>query len=234
MPFFDLICLANSYKHSRRCLAGLRADGGGWVRPVSGREHGELDSQQYQYPDRSEPKVLDVIRVGLSKPRPLPHQPENWLIDGSRWKPVQRPACKNCYAAVMARAVSRDPLLLGCTGSGVPEEQFRSQPGRESLVLVQPEDIRWRREPDGRTARNPARVIIHFHQVEYDLPLTDPEYRRALAMLAPGSHSPVELGIPPGRKLLLTISLSEPFSGFCYKLVAAIVVIPPIWEPFFW
>ena len=42
MPSLDLICLANSSKLGSRCLAGLRVDGGGWVRPVSNQEYGEL------------------------------------------------------------------------------------------------------------------------------------------------------------------------------------------------
>jgi hypothetical protein len=41
-------------------VAGLRVDGGGWVRPVSGRETGELDYYQYRYPDRSEPRRIFV------------------------------------------------------------------------------------------------------------------------------------------------------------------------------
>src|SRR6266850_2762793 len=32
MPLVDLICLANSNKMGGRCIAGLRTDGGGWVR----------------------------------------------------------------------------------------------------------------------------------------------------------------------------------------------------------
>lgn len=233
MPSFDLICLANSYKYSRRCVAGLRADGGGWVRPVSGRERGELDYHQFCYPDRSEPRVLDVIRVGLVEPRPLPHHPENWLIDGSEWKPVQRPASREYYAGVMAGALSWNPLLFGDSESRVPEEQFQRQVARESLVLVQPSHVGWHREPEGQSGRNPARVRFRFQQVEYDLPLTDPAHRQLLVMQPPGSHSALDLYIPQDRKLLLTISLSEPFSGFCYKLVAAVVVLPQAWDPFF-
>jgi hypothetical protein len=115
----------------------------------------------------------------------------------------------------------------------VPEEQFRRQAARESLVLVQPRDVCWYREPDGESSRNPTRVRFQLLHTGYDLPLTDPARRRLLAMQPPGSHSAEDLYIPQDRKLLLTISLSEPFSGFCYKLVAGVVVLPQAWDPFF-
>lgn len=232
MPSVDLVCMANSYKHHRRCVAGLRADGGGWVRPVSDRELGELDSQQYRYADRSEPRVLDVIRVGLSEPRPQPHHPENCLIDGSGWQAVQRPASVE-YAPVVAGALSRNPLLLGSTGNRVPKEQFRKYPARESLALVQPTDIRWHTELDAKEGRKRPRVGFRLANIRYDLPLTDPAYVRPLTMLEPGEHPAADLWIPRDRRLLFTISLSEPFDGFCYKLVVAVVVMPPAWESFF-
>jgi hypothetical protein len=229
---FDLICLANSYKNNRRCVAGLRADGGGWVRPVSDREKGELDSHQYCYPDRSEPKVLDVIRMGLSEPRPLPYQPENWLIDGSGWEPVRRPASVD-YAAVVAGAVSRTPSLLGSIGNRVPQAEYRQFADRKSLEIVQPSDIVWHATPDKETGRNRARVQFRLQDARYDLPLTDPEFVRSLRTLAPGSHSSSELWIPRDRKLLFTVGMSQPFGGVCYKLVVAVVVLPQVWEPFF-
>ncbi len=33
MPQFGIICLANSRKNGGHCVAGLRMDGGGWLRP---------------------------------------------------------------------------------------------------------------------------------------------------------------------------------------------------------
>ena len=61
MAVVDLICLANSYKNGCRCIAGLRVDRGGWVRPVSGRPEGELEPRHYLLDDGSEPGLLDVL-----------------------------------------------------------------------------------------------------------------------------------------------------------------------------
>jgi len=232
MPSVDLICFANSYKLDHRCIAGLRVDGAGWIRPVTEREHGELEYRHYRLPDRSEPQMLDVIRVGLSNPQPLPHQPENWRIDGSGWELIERPAPEE-YAPVVAGSLSRDPFLFGNTGRSVPEAQFQQHPARESLVLVQPSDIRWRTEFNSYEQRNKARVMFRLQSLYYDLPLTDPFYVGPLKRLEVGDHRSSELGVPQDRKILFTISLGEPLDRICYKLVAAVVVVPTLWEPFF-
>lgn len=91
MPVVDLLCLANSYKHGHRCVAGLQTQGARWMRPVSNSGDGHLCRYQYRL-SSSEPEILDVIRIGLSNAKPQPHQPENWLIDDSPWQLISRPA----------------------------------------------------------------------------------------------------------------------------------------------
>jgi hypothetical protein len=168
VPSAELICLANSYKLNYRCVAGLRTDGGGWVRPVSSKEHGELEYSQYRLPDHSEPHLFDVIRIGLSHHQPLPHQPENWLMDTSAWMLLERPASAD-RARVVAAAVFRGPLLFGDTGRSLPHAQLRGRPARESLVLVHPTGIRWRTEFNTYMLRNMPRVLFQLGDVPYDL-----------------------------------------------------------------
>jgi hypothetical protein len=115
----------------------------------------------------------------------------------------------------------------------VEEVQFQQHPARESLVLVQPNDIRWRTEFSTYKHRNKARVVFRLERLYYDLPLTDPSYVGPLKRLDEGDYRSPELGIPEDRKILFTLSLGEPLDGICYKLVAAVVVVPPAWEPFF-
>ena len=232
MPAIDFICLANSYKEKRRCVAGLRTDGSGWVRPVSDRVHGELEYNQYRYPDKSEPRVLDVIHAGVSIPRPLAHQPENWLIDETPWRPVERPASAE-RAPVLAAAISHDPLLFGSPGGAVPMEYLASHPAASSLALVRPAGIRWHNLPPMPDGKKRPRAAFRLGNAHYDLPLTDPAYAKTLNMLGPGDHPARDLWIPEDRKQLFTISLSEPFDGICYKLVAAVVVIPAAWDAVF-
>jgi hypothetical protein len=232
VPAVEFICLANSYKEKRRCVAGLRKDGSGWVRPVSQRVHGELEYHQYRYPDKSEPRVLDVLRAGLAEPRPLPHQPENWLIDDTPWQPVERrPSGK--YAPILASAVSRDSLLLDSAGGRVAAESLAGHPVAASLALIQPADVHWHNLPPLADGKKRPRAAFRLGNARYHLPLTDPAYAKTLAMLETGEHLARELWIPENPKLLFTISLSEPFEGVCYKLVAAVVVLPAAWDALF-
>jgi len=228
VPLVDLICLANSYKWNNRCVAGLRVDGGGWVRPVSDKEHGELQYSQYRLPDHSEPHLFDVIRVGLSHRRPLPHQPENWLMDHSEWILLERPASAD-HARVAAAALFRGALLFGNAGRSVPHAQFRGRPARESLALVKPAGIRWRTEFNTYELRNMPRVLFHLGDVSYDLPLTDPAYAGPLQRRDEGEYRSSDLGIPEDSTILFTISLGDPLDGICYKLVAAVLIVPPLW-----
>jgi hypothetical protein len=224
LPLVDLICLANSYKWNNRCIAGLRTDGGGWVRPVSDKEHGELHYNQYRLPDHSEPHLLDVIRVGLSHRRPLPHQPENWLVDETPWVLLERPASA-AHAHGVAAAVCRGPRLFGNTGPWVPHAQFLSRPARESLVLVAPADIRWHTEFNTYELRNMPRVLFRLGDVRYDLPLTDPAYAGPLQRRDEGDYKSADFGISEDGTILFTISLGDPLDGICYKLVAAVIVV---------
>lgn len=150
------------------------------MRPVSAREHGELAYPQYRLPDHSAPRLLDVVRVGLSEARALPYQPENWGIDGTPWVLIERPAAAE-RARVAAAAVSQGPLLLGSPGRSVPVTQFRNHAAPESLAIVKPANLQWRTTFNNYLLRNVPRVIFDLEDVSYNLPLTDPAQAGPLA-----------------------------------------------------
>lgn len=228
MPELDLICLANSYKYGGRCIAGLRTNGGGWVRPVTAAEHGVFGRDDYGQMAAFEPRILNVMRTPLAGPRPVASQPENWLIDGGRWRLVERPASRE-WAGVLEAAVCRGPALLEGTERAIPEGAFRRRAAEASLALVEPEQLVWRRCFDENTMRLKDRAVFKLAGASYALPLTDPVFLEGLKALREGEHASEEIGIPAGRTVLLTISLSEPYHGYCYKLAAAVVVLPAEW-----
>jgi len=225
----EFICLANSYKHSGRCVAGLRTDGGGWIRPVPADGTGTLLPSHYQLAGSGEPKILDVIRLGLTKPAPRFFQPENHTMEQRRWELIARPASIS-HLATLAAALHRGQDLFRTTDGSVPEEFLKRSPVPSSLELVHPAEIRWQSVFHTGEMTLKGRVRFRLGNTWHDLPLTDPLYLTKLQRLKEGDHTQVEIGIASDRQILLTISLGEPYKGHCYKLVAAIVVVPPEWE----
>jgi hypothetical protein len=79
-----IICLANSYKHNGRCIAGIN-DAGRWVRPVSSSSKRAIDKETGII-DGSEPQILDVLDIPLYAHGPVNGcQPENKLLKLGKW-----------------------------------------------------------------------------------------------------------------------------------------------------
>lgn len=228
MPVFEIICLASSRKRGGWCIAGLRSDGQGWLRPVGLGSEGTLYPAQFTLTNGTRAQVLDTLRVGVSHPLPKPHQPENWQLDGTRWELVARPPVGAALPALEA-AVRAGPTLLGSLGSSVPCESFTQNPASASLTLVRPRHIHWVVEKHSKTDKWQTRVRFDLEGgAAYDLSVTDPAWQRRMIGRAEGApHSRDDLGIPADADVLLTVSLGEPYNDRCYKLTAAVIVLPP-------
>jgi hypothetical protein len=226
MSSAELICLANSRKLSARCIAGLRTDTGGWIRPISNAEHGELTYALRSLGPAGEPQNFDLIRVGLAKAMPSPSQPENWLVDGSSWTLIERPAPAR-FAALVKAAIHSDERLFDSFSDRISAESFHSSHAKESLLLVEPDNVRWLVDSFG--AKRRSRVLFKQGHTDYNLPLTDPSFEQRLKRLDLGFHKSEEIGISRDSRLLFTISLGEAFEGYCYKLAAAVLTWPTKW-----
>jgi len=210
-----LVCLANSYKHGERCIAGKLLETGEWVRPVSDVGHGEVPWRARLIGGR-EPLPLDVLDVPLQEEGPdYGCQPENRLLLPGPWQRAGRMTADDLLKYV--DEVAERPLLYNYVDR-VPTTLFARipRPRWRSLQLVHCYCADFHRD-----ARKPDdwRVTFDYHGAEYaDLKVTDPV---ALARL--------------GRKerldgpFVLTISLGMPFrptntsKEYCFKLVAAVV-----------
>src|SRR5579885_2767462 len=142
MPSFEFVCLANSRKMSARCVAGLRTDGSGWIRPVSALEHGALTYLQRHVGDGGDPRHFDLLRVSFEKAVPARSQPENWLIDGSAWKLVRRPAPAE-LSGLLQRRLHRGEQLFGSCADRIAVAVYENKRAPESLLLVKPGQVRW-------------------------------------------------------------------------------------------
>ncbi|BDS30909.1 dual OB domain-containing protein [Aeromonas caviae] len=89
MTQIEVVVFANSIKHGQHCVAGKCVNTGKWIRPVSNQQGAELSHEQAKYQNPYGiygVKPLQKIKMGFSHHVPLLHQPENFLIDGNRWK----------------------------------------------------------------------------------------------------------------------------------------------------
>ncbi len=228
MPTVDVICWANSRKHSGRCVAGTRIDGGGWVRPVGPGEEGILRPRDYRLNDGTEARVLDLIRIELSEPRPEPHQPENWLVGHRPWRLLARPAPRDLILSALRSHLIGGPALFGNELDRVPFSRFAEQSAVASLALVMPSDLRWLiRVPS--PGKLQIRAVFALAGKEYRLSVTDPTSERTLGQLPEGYPPAQAIGMHADDQVVLIISLGEPFAvdDCCYKLVAAVYALAP-------
>lgn len=228
MRLVQFICLAHSKKYSHRCVAGLLLDTGKWIRPISREKHGELSEKQVTLSDNSDLQNFDLVSASLAEHVPVKNQPENWRIQNSPWKLICRPAPAE-HSTLLKNALFRGSILFGNTADRVSYKIFDNGPAMESLVLVKPLGLRWivRRTV---TWKKQMRTIFHLGPVQYDLAITDIPYDDKLKEMDLGEYSSEQLGIGNESAVYFTISLGEPLdSGYCYKLVAAVLQLPSGW-----
>jgi hypothetical protein len=217
-----IVCLANSRKLSGRCVAGKERVGttvGGWVRPVSGREHEEVSEHERQYPDGSDPKVLDIVDIPLLSHSPNAHQPENWLLDpDTYWQPAGNVTWNELGSMADSPATlwSNDSSSY----SGLHDRVQEATAGQfgTSLYLLRLEALNLRVYAPGANFNNPKRrvqVQFTYAGMSYHLWVTDPLVERTYLSKPDGEYA---IGA-----CFVTVSLGEPLEGFCYKLVATII-----------
>ena len=210
-----IVCLANSTKLGGRCVAGKDLEKRVWVRPISHRVTEELSRAERRLEDGEEPRPLDVLDVPLLGPRPGVHQPENWLIDQTTgWAQVSRASPRDLAALV------DDPptLWVNSTSSrhGINDEVEPSAAAlsRASLYLLRVPGIVVHVFPGFTDKRRVDGEFTH-RAVKYRLSVTDPVAREQYLRRDDGKY---DVG-----GCFLTVSLGEPYRGYCYKLIAAII-----------
>lgn len=219
-----MVCLANSRKHSGRCIAGIVTEGsqsGEWLRPVSDRHGAEVSESERQYVDGSDPRVLDVLEVPLLRQAPHGHQVENWLLDPHQhWVRRDRLTWGD-----LARLGDTERLLwpshAESTYNGLNDRVTAAEAGAfdHSLHLVWVDDLVVRVFAPGAEFGNLKRRVqgqfMHLG-AEYRVWIIDPVVERAFLARDDGHYA---IG-----DCYLTMSLGEANDdGFCYKLVAAVI-----------
>lgn len=216
MYSMDILCLANSWKHGGACVAGIRMDTGEWVRPVTDATDGTLPYRQCRLDNGHEVKPLDVVRIPVERHAPKRHQPENWLVGPGNWQ-----LCGTHTMATIApfldSIVDPGPVLLGNTWDKVPEDQIPNAGVAASLTLVRVTNPLFSTRPR-QSGGHQLRIEFEVAGASYNLSLTDRHLDQSV---------PTQGSYQSSADWYLTISLSEPFNGACYKLAACALPIDP-------
>ena len=209
---------------SGRCIAGreLRANGlGEWIRPVSARENAEISEEERRFENGRDPRVLDIIRVPLIEPKPHAFHTENHLIDANYYWSREGVATWDQVLAAIDGA-SR-PLWANMSSSyyGIRDRvsEAGADPTDGSLCLIGVSDLEIRVAVEGAEFGNGKRKVRGWftHRGEqYCLSITDPPIERHYL---DGQNGSFRIG-----HAVLCISLSEPYNGWVYKLIAAVIV----------
>jgi hypothetical protein len=226
MSLDRIVCLANSYKHDHRCIAGISLTTKKWVRLVGRRIPGCLTIRQTCYRDGSEAAILDVFDAALGETCGSNPHPEDVFVTEDPWRLVRR-FDELRDAQFLNNYVNRSPVLLQGYGDRIYIREFADAPATHSLELIQPDDLWWWVRESGSKRKNRALFRLgKVNRAHYNLAVTDPAWLDELHLLPAGiyPHAFFFGGKPP--KALLTVSLSEPFENFHYKLVAGVVNLP--------
>ena len=202
-----VVILAKSVKKGMHCVAGKEVNSRKWIRPVSSVEGAELSDQQCMYVNpygRYNAKPLQKIEMNFSRPVPLVNQPENFLVSDQCWRQRYK-----IEADDLSYFLDTPDDLWG-EGKSVSYAQIKSGAIkiRQSLYLIQADNLQL------KMINGKRRAIFNYADINYDLPVTDPNFANKLAR--------------PGNQQILCVSLAEKYDPCggdnysCYKVVASI------------
>jgi len=221
-----IVCLANSYKHEHRCVAGISLITKRWVRLVGRQVPGCLTVRETSYGDGRQAALLDVFEAELDEPCGSRAHPEDVFVGEGAWRPIRRFDDAR-DAKFLTGFVNKGPSVLQGVGDRIYTRKIASTPADKSLELIRPDDLWWWIREDGGKRKNRALFRLgRAHRTRYDLAVTDPAWLDQLNLLPAGIYPHSFLHKGDSGRTLLTISLSEPYEGFHYKLVAGVINLP--------
>lgn len=207
-----IICLANSYKHSGRCIAGID-EAGRWVRPVSSSKKRAIDKNT-RVIDGNEPQILDVLEIPLYAHGPADGcQAENKLLKAGQWQRAGRIKSEDLLAYC-----EDDSVVLHNNLDHVRASCFQMIPtyAWKSLQLIRNKNVVFRQDEIDKTKWRAN--FTNSKRADLSLRVTDPAICERLEQ---GGHI--------RKDCLLTISMARGWSPDkqrakrCYKFVAGVI-----------
>jgi hypothetical protein len=221
-----ILCLANSYKHDHRCMAGISTITQQWVRLVGHTIPGCLTLKEASYPDGKEVRLLDIFEAEIDESCASNSYPEDIYLNPKPLRRIER-FDQPKHARKLAPYLSKNQTVLQSASDRVYYKKLESSPVPSSIELIQPDDLWWWIRDETGKRRNRALFRVgRANRFRYDLAVTDPAWLSQLNLLNPGIYPNSLFSGDKPNKTFLTVSLSEPFEGFHYKLVAGVIALP--------
>jgi len=166
------------------------------------------------------PQCMDIITIETQGAADHPYQKENVLVAEKhpwiRQGKLPLDALPNLLDDVNSLWQTGFHSTNG-VNDRVPEETLR-EANDSSLYLIQPDDFTLV-VSDDLDGRKKVRARFTYRDTLYLLSVTDPGVERTYLMKEQGEYPLIT------KNLYLTVSLGEPFNGYCYKLAAAVITI---------
>ena len=213
------ICLANSYKHGGRCIAGIevvpQSDGSygivrhedgrpRWIRPISMSVNGEIPNHLAE-----SFKIFSLVK--LTDVEPCPEKAHTEDVHCSRMEicPFELSPTKDFLDQLID---TRHQAVFYFRGKAIPATIIDRLD--YSLMLIHPDSICAYCDEERENSK--YRMKFSYYGSNYDFPITDPVF---LEQFKKNPDCYTDL-----KNVYLVLSLGIEFEGFHFKLVATVVI----------
>ena len=209
------LCLANSYKHDNRCLAGVEVSAEGklltnewkhvnWFRPINRY----TDAGAIPNEEASGIELFDIVKVNNIVPCPDGAQQENYYYDSlekiGHVAPNEMLLKKISY--------TNRKVLFGNPQQSISHEYYERLD--YSILMIEAKNVQCYLK-DRINKQPQPRICFEYKQHKYDLPVTDPDFRHVIERDLVQANS--------ADHYFLTLSLSAECEGWHFKLVAGVI-----------
>lgn len=209
MANMEIIIMTESSKFGQKCVAGIDTSSGRWVRLVSDDEvtHGAISNEDLICSNGKMCKVLDIVNVPIIRKCGSMIQPENVLIDTSKYIDIVGKATFSDVLNIHPAEVRFD--ILGNKYAYVTEQKV----GRigYSLALVKVNNLKIV-QTENRDGKPKTKANFRYQGEDYEnMSVTDPDF----------------YSVPNGtlyNTAYLVISIGTPHENKYYKFVSGIFV----------
>ena len=213
------ICLANSYKHGGRCIAGIevvpQADGSldivrhddgrpRWIRPVSMSANGEIPNHLAE-----SFKIFSLVKLTDVEPCPDNAHTEDVHCTRMEICPFELSPTKDFLNQLID---TQHQAVFYFRGKSIPTTIIDRLD--YSLMLIHPDNACAYCD-EGRE-NSKYRMKFTYNGSNYDFPITDPVFLEQFKK-SPDSYADLD-------GVYLVLSLGIAFEGFHYKLVATVLI----------